>query len=114
MSGLDQMAEDILSSRWTISQTLDWRVRCDSLYYCRTDSSTVFSRLFQVVTSLLQVGLSPLPGPSSSSSSSSSLFSSKVGQTAGSLSQEQAAHQQQVKLRGRVVGMWSSECVSNL
>ena len=109
------MAEDILSSRWTISQTLDWRVRCDSLCYCRTDGSTVFSRLFQVVTSLLQVGLSPLPGPSSSSSSSSSsLFSSKVGQTAGSLSQEQAAHQQQVKLRARVVGMWSSECVSNL
>ena len=112
MSGLDQMAEDILSSRWTISQTLDWRVRCDSLCYCRTDGSTVFSRLFQVVTSLLQVGLSPLPGPASSSSSS--LFSSKVGQTAGSLSQEQAAHQQQVKLRARVVGMWSSECVSNL
>ena len=108
MSGLDQMAD------WTISQTLDWRVRCDSLCYYRTDGSTVFSRLFQVVTSLLQVGLSPLPGPSSSSSSSSSLFSSKVGQTAGSLSQEQAAHQQQVKLRARVVGMWSSECVSNL
>ena len=71
-----------------------------TLCYCRTEGSgatTVFSRLFQLVTSLLQVGLSPLPGPSPASS----LFSSKVGQTAGSLSQDQAAataHQQQVNL----------------
>ena len=54
----------------------------------------MFSRLFQLATSLLQVGLTPLPG---SPSPSSSLFSSKVGQTAESLSQEQEAHQQQVK-----------------
>ena len=57
----------------------------------------MFSRLFQLATSLLQVGLTPLPGSPSSPSPSSSLFSSKVGQTAESLSQEQEAHQQQVK-----------------
>ena len=57
----------------------------------------MFSRLFQLATSLLQVGLTPLPSSPSSPSPSSSLFSSKVGQTAGSLSQEQEAHQQQVK-----------------
>ena len=67
--------------------------------YCRTDGfgdSTIFSRLFQLVTSLLQVGMSPLPGLGSSPTSS--LFSSKLGETAGSLSQEETAHQQQVKL----------------
>ena len=68
------------------------------MFYCRTDGAadtTVFSRLFQLVTSLLQVGMSTLPGPSPASS----LFSSKLGVTAGSLSQEQEAHQQQVTCR---------------
>ena len=67
--------------------------------YCRTDGfgdSTVFSRLFQLVTSLLQVGMSPLPGLGPSPASS--LFSSKLGETAASLSQEETAHKQQVRL----------------
>ena len=47
------------------------------------------------MTSLLQVGLTTLPGPSPSPAPS--LFSSKLGETAVSLSPEQEAHKQQVR-----------------
>ena len=60
----------------------------------RTDYGDTFSRLFQLVTSVLQVGLSALPSPSPAPS----LFSSKLGETAGSESEEQIAHKQQVTI----------------
>ena len=60
----------------------------------RTDGQAdTFSRLVQLVTTVLQVGMAALPAPSPASS----VFSSKLGETAETLSQEQMVHKQQVK-----------------